>query len=266
MWNDSNNQSTTHLGVVDTPLPGHLYDQPEEAKLQVLPSTAPLAQAQRSNRPTVLLSLALVISLLLAVGGSYLGYNLGLERGRIEGSQQVSTAIYPIEFSMLRVHNVVAVGSGPLREAIYSDGAAPHSDEYLHKHYDGLQRIWYQEQTNGCDRVKLDSNKVWFVTQVPAAITVNGQEVASINVDTPPDGYSFDWKVKVGDQLCMTGGKGRQLPAMFYLWTGDDVPYWQDSHCYRGNCNVAKERNLPNGKPPETIRQIRPNGDGTSLK
>jgi len=241
MWNDSNNPSTTHLGVADTPLPSHLYDQPEEAKLQVLPSTAPLAQAQRSNRPTVLLSLALVISLLLAVGGSYLGYNLGLERGRIEGSSPLPLVSNLTGDGPFRPQSYTNIGAGSLARVSYSDGMLPLVDAQVDGQHPQTQHIRSYEDASGCAVARYTGEKLWLIASAPAHITLNGQEIAHLTNSTTSHGYLLDQKITAGDQLCVSNGQQLGISPIYYLFWGPSLYYHYDSYCYRSGCNIDSE-------------------------
>ncbi len=201
-------------------------------------------QPHHSRMPLLIAGLALVLFAAVGAGFWWGAYDASQKMpilAPVSGqAPNVPTQAQPVspvtEPGLFRPHYTTSIGDGPLSHVSYSDGMAPYSDIYLHQHHDNVQRIWYQDQPNGCDTVRINSNKIWFVTHAPAAITINDQTIARISQDTIVDGYSFDWSVKVGDRVCLNGGQPGTTPRSFYLWVGPDVYKWQDSHCYRGNC------------------------------
>jgi hypothetical protein len=209
-------------------------------KPQPATPAAPAIHPTSSRLLLLLLGVAIIIA--LAIGGGYWWGSFTSSRAVSSSSAlaslpaQSDNVQMPAIGDLLRPHYFTSIGDRPLSHVSYSDGMAPYSDVYLHQHHNNLQRIWYQDQPSGCDVARISSDKIWFVTHAPAIIAINGQTIARINQDTIPDGYSFDWLVKIGDDVCLNGDQSGTMPSSFYLWIGSDIPIWQDSHCYRGNC------------------------------
>ncbi len=132
----------------------------------------------------------------------------------------------------VREHQTVAIGSGPLMTATFSDGLAPYTETELGANYYRIQRIRLQENPDGCDTSIYDTNKVWFGSGVRTSITVNDVPIAELKVATGKHGYIFDWPIRVGDKICVTDPH----PAGFAIVFGPDMFYHYDSYCYRGQC------------------------------
>ncbi len=131
----------------------------------------------------------------------------------------------------IREHYQTVIGDGLFSEATFSDGLAPYSNEWLgeNNHYK-IQIIRLEEQPDGCDAAKYDSELIWISAGTNTYITINGEYVGTYTSPGDRHGYVFKWPIRLGDRICAVNTTG------FHIVIGPDIYYHYDSYCYRGNC------------------------------
>jgi hypothetical protein len=116
-----------------------------------------------------------------------------------------------------------------------SDGLAPYDENWLwaNNHFN-IQRIRREENPDGCGIAEYQVSKIWIGAAAVTKVTVNGEEVGTINKITPRQkhGYIAVVSLNIGDKLCVSPIP----PAGFQIVIGPDVYYHHDTYCYRGNC------------------------------
>lgn len=128
-----------------------------------------------------------------------------------------------------------SIGTGPLSAASFSDGLAEYTADYLAANKGRLQTMNIVSTPTGCATAFYESERIWFGSTRPTKIMINGQLVAEYT--QPGDfrgnhGSIFDWKVNIGDEICV-----EMTPEIqFHLNFGPDVDVHYDSYCFRGNC------------------------------
>jgi len=134
----------------------------------------------------------------------------------------------------LRTQTSVSIGTGPLADATFSDGMAPYGEDWLfNNNFHRIQRIRMEEQPDGCDMARYDSEKIWLSFGYPAELLVNGESIGKYTYQPNSHGFVFAYPVKKGDTLCVSPVK----PMGYHIVIGPDLYYSYDSYCYRGHCD-----------------------------
>jgi hypothetical protein len=133
----------------------------------------------------------------------------------------------------LRPHYQVNVGDGIFSAGTFSDGLAPYSEQWLwdNNHFK-IQRIRPQENPNGCDISRYNTNLVWISGTTGMQFSINDKVVGTYKIADDPHGYILEWAIKMGDKLCAVGFRS----IGYSIIIGPDIYYHYDSYCYRGNC------------------------------
>jgi hypothetical protein len=142
----------------------------------------------------------------------------------------------PVESGLepIREHYQVSVGEGLFSEGTFSDGMAPYSEEWLwdNDRFD-IQMIRIEEQPEGCDVARYDTELVWISGSPGMSVTVDGEEVGTYTARVNAHGYIFQYPISMGDRICAVDFS----PTLgFHIIIGPDIYFHYDSYCYRGHC------------------------------
>jgi hypothetical protein len=131
-----------------------------------------------------------------------------------------------------RDQNNKSVGTGVFSKVSFSDGNAKFTQNDLDTNHYQIYRIRVEENKNGCGVSIYDSDKIWFSSSANTELTINGEVVGTLNVNTGKHGVVIALPIKVGDELCAVG----YAASGFHIILGPDLYYHYDSYCYRGYC------------------------------
>jgi len=120
------------------------------------------------------------------------------------------------------------VGTGIFISANSSDGNRDYDSNTYYK----IQRIRYEEVSNGCDISNWSSQLIWVTGNKGTNILLNNETIGQLTIDTGNHGYLVEVKINPGDQICISG----KNPNGFSVIFGPDTYYHYDSYCYRGFC------------------------------
>lgn len=134
----------------------------------------------------------------------------------------------------LREHYQVVVGEGIFAKGTFSDGMAPHSEQWLwdNDHFD-IQRIRLEEQPDGCDVARYNTNFLWISGSPGMSLSINEDNVGEYKIKEDAHGYIFEWPIHMGDRICAVGFSSS---IGFQIVIGPDIYFHYDSYCYRGSC------------------------------
>lgn len=156
-------------------------------------------------------------------------------QGSSEEESTVPPADDPLAQATFRERFAASIGTGPLSATSFSDGLAEYTADYLAANKGRLQMMNIVSTPTGCATAFYGSERIWFGSTRPTKIMINGQLVAEYT--QPGDfrgnhGSIFDWKVNIGDEVCV-----EMTPEIqFHLIFGPDVDIHYDSYCFRGFC------------------------------
>ncbi len=150
-------------------------------------------------------------------------------------SEEALPADVSVEQDAFRERFTASIGTGPMGAVQFSDGLAEYTADFLAMNHGRLQTMNIVSTPTGCTTAFYASERIWFGSTRPTKISINGQLVAEYT--QPGDfrgghGSIFDWKVNIGDEICV-----EMTPEIqFHLNFGPDVDIHYDSYCFRGNC------------------------------
>ncbi len=150
-----------------------------------------------------------------------------------ESKTDTSPTITESEAGPLRPHYQVVVGDGIFSAGTFSDGLAPHSEDWLwgNNHFD-IQRIRQEEYPSGCDISRYNTNLVWISGSSGMQFSINDEIVGTYNIADNAHGYMFEKQIRMGDKLCAVNFRS----IGYQIVLGPDIYYHYDSYCYRGAC------------------------------